>query len=409
MKAERQPGRVALFALVMATVGCGQAETVSPEPIDGGLVPERVMEHAFFGHSVAAKGDDIIVGAPGESDPVERSGAAYVFHANSDGTWDGGFRLSPPSAAQGCSFGWAVGISGDFAAVGSVRALCGSPGSVRVFQRIGPGNRWDVAGSLLLQAPEPALEDEFGSRIAMDGNVLVVSALERPDPSGGTNLAGGPVRVYRREGGSNVWNLEGTLIPDGGFRPDEEFGSAVAVVGDDVVVGSDDNGTSSPNTGVYLFHKTNDAWQQTNRIANPIAMVTGFGQSVAATQSTIVVGAAEGMDTGSAWVIERDASDSWGPPLVVSPVPGESISNGHVGRAVAIDGPTLLIGMPGIGKARVESRTDRGWTSFRWFQPPRERPYSSLGNAVAVAGTHLVVADEYDPLRALNGGTVFVQ
>ena len=181
-----------------------------------------------------------------------------------------------------------------------------------------------------------------------------------------------------------------------------------SLASDDIAISADDNGTFSTTTAVYLFHRSQAAWKQVVRIQNPIADYTGFGEAVSLRADTLVVGAAEGLNSGSAWLIERDASGAWGTPLLLSPLRGESIPGGHVGEAIATDAMTIVIGMPGVGMTRISSRSDQGWETPRWFKPPRTGAYSHLGSAVAVDGERIVVADHYDGLRARNAGAVYV-
>jgi len=107
--------------------------------------------HAWFGQSVAvsADGRTVIVGAPGDEERGQRTGAAYAFTADENGVWKSA-RLPAGTARMGDMFGWAVALSPD----GS-RAIIGAPeaddagrsaGKVSVLEKVGSG--WKFAGAI---------------------------------------------------------------------------------------------------------------------------------------------------------------------------------------------------------------------------------------------------------------------
>src|SRR5258706_8849716 len=301
----------AALALGSFAMSCGSSGGSTGSP-NGELVPERTTTDAFFGWSVAVSGNDVAAGAPGEADSEGNVGAAYVFQRDATGAWDTRTRLLSPVAHQACGFGERVAISGDYLAVSLANKFCAQAGAVYVYQKHTPDNRWDSVAGTPMQSPMPATGDNFGFGLALDADTLVVATDRHPDPLGGAPFVGGPVYVYRRSADTKVWGLEATLLPDGGYRKDESFGHSVSVSSDDVAIGADDNGTFSTTTAVYLFHRSQAAWKQVVRIQNPIADYTGFGEAVSLRADTLVVGAAEGLNSGSAWLIERDASGAWG-------------------------------------------------------------------------------------------------
>ncbi|NOT29383.1 MAG: hypothetical protein HOP15_02915, partial [Planctomycetes bacterium] len=70
----------------------------------------------FFGKSCAIDGPALIVGAFAAS--TGRPGAAHVFERR-NGRWEQSARLLASDGAGGDEFGNSVGVSGDFAVVGS--------------------------------------------------------------------------------------------------------------------------------------------------------------------------------------------------------------------------------------------------------------------------------------------------
>jgi FG-GAP repeat protein len=88
------------------------------------------------------------------------------------------------------------------------------------------------------------------------------------------------------------------------------FGFSLSALADLIVVGApgDRNGTGA----AYVFERRGGAWNQTAKLAaSDAAPQRRFGNSVAATRNSIVVGAltnAHGTHPGAAYVFERRGS-----------------------------------------------------------------------------------------------------
>jgi hypothetical protein len=356
----------------------------------------------------------VLVGAPGENEGGEGTGAAYVFQRAADGSWDKGFRLRPPELQPGCRFGTSVAISGDVAAV-SAPYLCGEPGRVYVFQRTGPGNVWDVAGARVLRAPEPLQGDDFGHDIALSGDVLAIAQPSRADPRGGARFTGGPVFVYTRAGTGDTWEGPTRLEPPGGYSRDEFFGGSVGASPTHLIVGADDESSIFKPTAVYIFARAGGTgpWTDVVRIASPDTRWDDFGDKVAIAGDLAVVGApARDGHSGRAYVIERTGpGNSWGPPQLVLPPPDDlqAMPGWGVGGAVATDGRRVVIGSPRGRTARLIEKSATGWDLHTPLWPSTREFDQSFGDSVALSDTLVVVGDSYSRLRDINSGMVYVR
>src|SRR5262249_47009168 len=121
----------------------------------------------------------------------------------------------------GQHFGTAVSLSGDTAAVGA-------GGSAYVFVRGGTG--WTLQQKLTPR--DIALEEGFGSTLAVAGDTLVVGAFQAS--LGGLEHSGA-VEVFERSG--STWKRATTLTPSDAADHDA-FGSSVAISGDTILVGA---------------------------------------------------------------------------------------------------------------------------------------------------------------------------
>lgn len=197
-----------------------------------------------FGSSVAIDGDTIVVGAiyGGEGDPS--TGSAYVFkHNGSD--WVEEAELLADDLGEGDKFGYSVAIEGDAIIVGAPYHPAGenNSGAAYVF-RFNAGT-WiqeaKLTGSRL------SADARFGNSVSLSGNTAVVGAFKN-DVSDVDNMEeAGSAYVFRFDGSS--WTPEeAMLIPSSDFDDScvdtvdtaagDEFGYAVAISGDTVVVGA---------------------------------------------------------------------------------------------------------------------------------------------------------------------------
>ncbi len=279
-------------------------------------------------------------------------------------------------------FGQSVAISGDTVVVGAP-GKSDFAGEVYTFAR--SGTQWSQQSGLLTFLPQPF--DYSGRSVAQSDDTIVVGAPGKDDYAGG-------VYVFSWDG--SRWNRTEFDAP-----ADSSFGRSVAIVGDTIVVGAPDEALSSG--AVYIF--TRDAsgtWNQTptKLTASDAADNDSFGQSVAISGNTIVVGA-PGVDkdqntgfSGAAYVFTRDASGTWN-QSVTKLTTLDIVENDSFGSSVAISGNTVVVGAPyadrSAGAAYVFS-----WDGTQWNQLPTKlnssnQATSNFGESVAIAGATVVV------------------
>ena len=136
-----------------------------------------------------------------------------------------------------------------------------------------------------LRDPAKTSGDDFGYDTSVSGDVAVVGAPER------TSNGDGAAYIYVK--GSRGWPTKPTTtLADPAATVGDYFGFAVAVSGKTVVVGAlnTDDGTGA----AYIYTEGHDGWPSspTVTLADPLATEDdGFGQSVAVSGKTVVVGA----------------------------------------------------------------------------------------------------------------------
>jgi len=216
----------------------------APVPQDG----------AAFGFSVDLSGDLFIVGSHYEDlegIPVTspyRQGAAYIFRFDTD-NWQFSEKITASSPAHMALFGVSVGISGDYAVVGSPLQAAGSvaeAGAIHLYQRSSLDD-WLANPAVELTLPNPTGGDWFGFSATIWGDQVLASSFNRDDA--GANA--GAVYLYSRTDG-NAWELADTLTAsdasDNGY-----FGMALAMDGTRAVIGATAPPPAASAGAVYIF------------------------------------------------------------------------------------------------------------------------------------------------------------
>lgn len=249
--------------------------------------------------------------------------------------------------AANADYGWAVAASDGAKVVGARARKVGTKARQgAVYVYAKAGNGW-VEPQMLI-ASDGEAGDEFGTAVAVSGETLVVGA---PNHKVGNNARQGAAYVFTRVDG--VWTFQQKLTANDGAVNDA-FGASVGVSGDTVVAGafSDDNETKGDQGSAYVFTRTNGVWSfQQKLTANDGAANDQFGAAVAINGDTVLAGAllddiGNVQDAGSAYFFTRTGT-VWTQQQRLSGSNGPGTMSGDLfGAAVALHGDTALIGAP---------------------------------------------------------------
>ncbi len=363
---ESLPARMAARggALRLEVDARGAAYPVTVDPLvrteDAKLVASDAAPEDRFGLSVAVSGSTAVVGAAWDDDTGSNSGAAYVF-VRSGMVWSQQAKLTASDAAADDLFGFSVGVSGDTAVVGAyLDDDAGSQsGSAYVFVR--SGTSWSEQAKLT--ASDAAPVDQFGLSVAVSGDTAVVGA--RLDNDAGNDS--GSAYVFVRSG--TLWSEQAKLVA-GDAAPSDQFGWAVALSGDTAVVGApfdDDAGLESGSA--YVFVRSGTTWsEQAKLVSSDLAAADRFAWSVAASGDTAVVGAYAdddaGTASGSAYVFVRSGT-LWSEQAKL--VASDAAPGDEFGQSVALSGATAVVGAPYDDDAGTDSGSAY---VFEFNQPP---------------------------------------
>jgi hypothetical protein len=283
-----------------------------------------------FGYSVAISGDTVVAGAYFEGsnatgvtgsqsdNSATRAGAAYVF-VRSSGTWSQQAYLKASNTEANDFFGRSVSISGDTVVVGANRESSNATGvngtesnnsaasSGAAYVSVRSSGTWSQQA--YLKASNAEAYDQLGWSVAISGDTVVVGALgEAGDATGGqsNNSASYAGAAYVFVRSSGTWTQQAYLKASNA-EANDYFSYSVAISGDTVVAGAYQeasnatgvNGTQSDNStfvagAAYVFVRSSGTWpQQAYLKASNTGEFDYFGQSVAISGDTVVVGATE--------------------------------------------------------------------------------------------------------------------
>jgi hypothetical protein len=257
-------GRLDVFDLTSGAVSL----TLTPNPFD-----------RLFTASLATLGTNLVAGAPGPG--YLYAGDVRVIDGSSGSTL---LTAANPMGAGGDRFGYAVAVLG-----GNI--VAGAPGEP---MDTDDGNAYLIDGTSggILRTfpnPTPAVGDGFGFAVAVvGGNVLVTAP---GDDTAATNA--GAAYLFDAATGTLLQSI---------FRPaaaaGDLFGTAVGVLGSNVIIGARNTGGSG---SAELYDPTTGTLLKT--FVNPTPAADDFfGEAVAAYGSNVLVGA-----SGDATVFESGA------------------------------------------------------------------------------------------------------
>jgi len=342
---------------------------------------------ALVAHNrVSISGDVALVGAPGHDDPLFAEGAAYVYR------WDGSVwteeaQIPSPTATIGDQFGSSVALSGDVAVVGAYPYR-------GAFMFRYDGSAWVEEASF----DEP--EQGFGWSVAAFGDVALAGTPEE-------NSDTGSAHVYRYDG-TGWFHEEHLLASDG--APGDNFGDSLAVFGDVAVVGAPgDDGKGS----VYVFRWNGMLWvKQTKLMASDGASGDHFGRNVSIYGDVILVGADNhNQSVGAAYVFRYDGT-TWVEEQKLEPTMTTDIL--LFGFGVSLSGDTAVIGAPNSrlgGDARGAAYLFRydgaAWVEEARITPADAEDLDRFGQSVAVSGEVAIFGSMDDDL-GIDAGAAYV-
>jgi hypothetical protein len=287
---------------------------------------------------------------------------------------DGWGSTSLTAGSTGNEQGRSVAISGNFA-VGGAPGVQEDAGAAYMWHREG-GTEWRKVATL--PDPRHAKDDYYAWAVAVSstksGTYVAI---------GGNDSNGKRDRVYIYTGSGTRWHLQAP-INDPGTSYKDMYGDNLAISSSTLVVGAS---CGPSNSGAaYIYHHDGSRWVLQDSIHNPLGQAGNFfGEAVAVSGNTVIIGA-----VGWAYAYHYTSAKGWTrTATIANPGPsddsfGQSVGLSGTGTTAVIAAP----GSPPVGAAyvyhlsgttwsRVQQLTESGGGEFAW--------------SLAMAGNELLV------------------
>ncbi|MBF8274216.1 MAG: hypothetical protein HW380_3321, partial [Magnetococcales bacterium] len=339
-----------------------------------------------FGSNFKVVGDRMIMGGPGKVEIYHFDGSTWQFEA----------RLEAPNLGGNDGHPYSVDLDGDFAIVGEAyndNSGFTDYGAIFVFKRV--GSDWNAHQEF--HSPQLGNGFLYGSQVSIDGDHFVVNA-----PGEGTY---GKIRIYQQSGAdwssgvsSKNWGKEGSVVAQSGDR------FALAEPGDLY--------NEVENQGVIkVYDNAANTWTNLRHPERHTGL--NFGSALAMDGDRIIVGSLpSGADaatrtlSGDAVILRWSADDArW---IVEGRLePDDLMDNDRFGGSVAISGDLAVVGAEGSESAYVFEWTGIAWVEREKLINPDGTNGDGYGAQVAISGTSILVGARGDDDGGTDAGAIY--
>jgi hypothetical protein len=324
------------------------------------LLPHDTAAFFSFGRSLAVDGDTVAISVPtGVRDGLVQEGGVYVFERDRGGAdqWGAVTRISDEVVDTGGDFGTVLALAGDLLVAGATTAA--GDEMLMVFERDRGGtDAWGKVATILeTDVADSGPGDEiFGADVVIQGDDLLVGA---PPPFSFSADNEGSAYLFTRDPlDPDSWMFAARLATADTGGANDGFGARLALEGDTAVIGapSAEGQDGDQRAGAaYVFRRdpSSGQWSQVYRVTTrEAARFDDFGSAVALDGDTLLVGARTkhvgfNPDQGVAFVFRRDgaSADIWREEDKLTASDGAA--NDNFADAVALAGETAIVGAPG--------------------------------------------------------------
>lgn len=268
------------------------------------LIPDEYYEYDNFGISVGIDADTIVVGA--NRTEVYGDGAVYVFKFNGS-EWQQVQKLYAQDGTGGENFGVSVSISDNRILIGDDLDddLGFNSGSAYIFEY--NGNQWIQSKKLLPSKGET--RGKFGNSVHISGNQLIIGSENKTVSE---YYGAGSAYIFEYNGSS--W-IESKVLNAQDPHNNDNFGSSVKIINDNVIIGSRLRDEFGVNSGaVYYYNLVDSEWKLMKKfLPGDGGGLDFFGNSVDVFGDKVIIGAYgnndNGNDSGSAYIFDLSNID----------------------------------------------------------------------------------------------------
>ncbi|MEM7673875.1 MAG: hypothetical protein AAF212_11090, partial [Verrucomicrobiota bacterium] len=343
-----------------------------------------------FGRTMSSFQDMVAIGAPDD----DEGGSAYLFEYVDD-EWGQTIRFDVPTE-EGDLFGQSLSLSADSVFVGAPNDddAGNDAGSVYVFGLI--NNQWEFVEKIT--ASDASSGDNFGQSVSISGARALIGALDAGVEDGG--------RAYAFSLVEGSWTEDQILsvasIVDLSF-----FGRAVALSNTHAFIGA------YGEDAVYVFELSGGSWVEMQTLSG--VEDSNFGFTLSTDADDLLIGApledAPRTDSGRAYVYQFDGT-SWLEDATLDA--GDGGNSIFFGSSIGIDGDLAAVGVPddhdnglASGSVYVFRKTGGDWLEEDKLLASDGEASHEFGYAVAVDANTILIGDPLDSLVDNNNGSAY--
>lgn len=344
-------------------------------------------------------------------------------------------------------FGQSTSISGEYMVTGFAMDYFDAFGSDSIYRagaayifKKDSNNNWVQHQKIV--ASDRAIDDGFGSSVAIAGNYLVISSPSNNlDDIGNNNLNNsGAAYIFEKDSNDNWVQKQKIVAFD--RKTGDGLGVSVSIYGDYIIVGAPYQGFDETGGGiqynacgaVYIFKRNAIGnWLTVQKIVPSDRMYDMmFGANVSIIENKILVGAtAEDndvngvntlFDAGAAYIFESDSFGIWTQKQKI--VPTDRLAKDRFGNSVSIYGNYAIVGAytkqfsqlnDEVGAAYIFERNPTGnWIEKQKLITPDKSYNENYGYSVYISDDYAVVGawgndyNEFGVDSIFNSGAAFV-
>ncbi|MCH8825057.1 MAG: FG-GAP repeat protein [Planctomycetes bacterium] len=262
----------------------------------------------------------------------------------------------------------------------------------------------DIGDQLFKLLPKDgSFDDQFGISVAISGASAIVGA--PGDDDNGDNS--GSAYIFDTTTGVQLFKL----LPDDGAAGDI-FGSSVGISGVTAIVGARYHDKNGANSGSAYLFDTITGTQLFKLLPEDGAAGESFGNSVAISGATAIVGAIRdddnGANSGSAYLFDTITGTQ-----LAKLLPDDGAADDYF-SFVAISGTIVIVGAPGdngtwFGSAYLFDISDpANPVQTAKLRPKDGAAHDVFGISVAISGTTAIVGAWRDDDNGTNSGSAYL-
>lgn len=362
-----------------------------------------------FGRAVAMSSDRLAIASSANGE------ARVHVYERSQGRYQRVSTLT--SALDPTGFGAAVAFDQDALLVGAIHTPRGNhSGVIAVYRRAESG--WTAQGQFMpTDAAALGPTPHFGGRIATSGGTVLVSAI---DPLAPDSDELGAAFVFVRNGAA--YAQQRNPLTAGTRDRERGFGFGLALDGDVAVVGAPFGTDGNRDGRAHTYLRIGDRWNLRGIVTSDAGGISGAGTAVAIVGDDVVVTLPQQsslLGTPAVGALEtwrRDrAVDLWA--RIDSHVRSDGPLQDQFGARIAVSGNTALVAAPfqgrgraeGAGRVHVYRRRQAGW-AYEAELVGSDAPETNgwFGFSIALAGDVAVVGAMQENAAESDAGRAYV-